>query len=342
MQKRSDLARWVALVLPIAIGLVASAILLIDYSRPAPVFCAAEAGCGAVRHTRFASFLGLPTPAWGVAGFLVFAFQSLLAGKLARVMLVAVGAVGALAAAALIGVQFAMKTICPYCMAADGSAIVVFVVSLVRLRRAWDPPESWRVRAIASAGYALSFAVPVIAGFALPPIAPPPVAAEIAKTPKGMVTTVDFVDFECPFCRDTNLELEKVVAAYKDRVRLVRKQVPLARIHPHALDAARAACCGEELGKGDEIARQLFSTPAEELTAEGCTKVAATLGLDPERFRACMADPSTDARIKADSDAFFKQASGHGLPTIFVGAERFEGAQDEATLEAAVKSALGG
>ena len=98
------------------------------------------------------------------------------------------------------------------------------------------------------------------------------IRAEMARTrelgPVGAVTVVDFVDFECPFCRMTHAELEPILEAHRDRLRVVRRQVPL-HMHPHALDAARAACCGERLGSGDAMASALFSAPVDQLTRGG-------------------------------------------------------------------------
>ena len=166
-----------------------------------------------------------------------------------------------------------------------------------------------------------------------------PIAREIAGTPPGKVTFVDFVDFECPYCRETHAEIAPIVFARRDHMRIVRKNVPLTRIHPHAMDAARAACCGETLGKGDAMADALFTAPVEELTPEGCAKIARSLGLDEQAFRACLTAAKTEARIKADSDDF-KATHGHGLPTLWVDEERLEGAQEGAAVEKAIDRAI--
>src|SRR6202000_3010387 len=118
------------------------------------------------------------------------------------------------------------------------------------------------------------------------------------QTPPGEITVVDFVDFECPFCRMTNAELAPVLASHRARVRLVRRQVPL-KSHSHALDAARAACCGEQMGKGEAMADALFSAPVESLTREGCEKGAQSVGLPVDSYRACVSGPKTDGRIDA-------------------------------------------
>src|SRR4051812_13999348 len=64
---RKNLWFWLTVVFAVA-ALVASAILLVDYVRPAPVFCEAGGGCGKVRATIFARPFGIPLPAIGIAG----------------------------------------------------------------------------------------------------------------------------------------------------------------------------------------------------------------------------------------------------------------------------------
>jgi predicted DsbA family dithiol-disulfide isomerase len=110
-------------------------------------------------------------------------------------------------------------------------------------------------------------------------------------------------------------------------------------MHPHAADAARANCCAELLGKGDEATDALVDANPEDLTPEGCEKIAEKLGLDMDRFRACVKDPATDARIKADSE-MFKASAGHGLPMLYIGETRLVGEQDHDTLKAAIDDEL--
>jgi len=337
---RKHLPFWLVLAL-CAAALVASAMLFVDYVRPAPVFCGAEGGCGAVKRTAFAHPLGIPTPLFGLAGFLAIAMAQLVAGRRARIAQAMLAVFGGIVAAGLVVVQIAMHTICPYCAVADGCALLLVGLSIARAVKGWDPPAGRRPLVL---GAALSFAaalVPVAVGMgkrAIPIDVPEPIAEEMKKTPRGKVTVVDFVDFECPFCRMTHAELAPVLAARKDKVRVARKHVPL-RMHPHAVDAAKTACCGEAQGKGDEIAEALFSAKPEELTPQGCEELASKHGLDLAKFRACMKDAAIEARIRADGEAF-RAAKGHGLPTIYVDGTKLEGAQDKETLESTVDSAI--
>jgi predicted DsbA family dithiol-disulfide isomerase len=135
-----------------------------------------------------------------------------------------------------------------------------------------------------------------------------------------------------------NPDLEATLARFGERVRVVRRQVPLA-MHPHARDAARAACCGELLGKGDSMASALFRAPVDDLTRAGCERIAQSLGIAIDPYRACVQDPATDARIEADRSEF-KQAGGVGLPTIWVDGQPLVGAQSHELLERAFEDAV--
>jgi uncharacterized membrane protein/predicted DsbA family dithiol-disulfide isomerase len=326
-----------ASLVPALAGIAASAALAVDYLRPRPVFCPMGGGCEAVRHTVFASLFGVPTPILGLAAFVAIGVTALLNGRRARLasLILSVGA--GLVGLFLLGVQARMGAICPYCCVADASGIASALVATARFWMGTDaaPP---RVLSYAGAGsLALAALVPLAAGFRANPV-PPIIRQEMARTPKGDVTIVDFVDFECPFCRMTHSELQPIVDAHRDRIRLLRLQVPL-RMHPHALDAARAACCGDRLGKGEAMADALFVAPVDQLTPDGCEKIAEALGLPRDRYRDCIADPATSARIEEDRTAF-KAAGGYALPTIWIDGRELVGAQSRDVLAQTLHEAL--
>lgn len=337
---RKNLWFWVTLVLAVA-ALAVSAIMLVDYVRPSPVFCDAGGGCGKMKATVFARPFGVPLPALGLAGMLAVALAALVPGRGARMAQAGLAAAGGLFAVVLLGVQATLGTICPYCAVVDLSAIALAGFALARWRKGWDPPSGRLAPALAVLGLLASIAVPLGVGFrmrALPGGLPAAIAEEIRITGRGKVTVVDFVDFECPFCRMTHAELAPVLEGRKAKVRVARKHVPL-RMHPHALDAAKAACCGEALGKGDEMADALFAAPPDQLTPEGCEALARAQGIDVDRFRACMGDPATVSRIEKDKEAF-RASKGHGLPTIWIDGTKLEGAQDRETLESTLDEAI--
>jgi uncharacterized membrane protein/predicted DsbA family dithiol-disulfide isomerase len=346
MEAKSAKANLGALALlgsiaPVLTGLAASAVLTVDYLRPTPVFCSEGGGCEAVRQTAFAAVLGVPTPIVGLVGFFALGIAALLPGRRARVAQLGLAIVASLAGVLLLAAQWAIGHFCPYCCVADGSAIVGAFVATWRFVAA---PQAGSSPAVTVATYAGGFGMlaavlaPVGLGQWLGGRAPQVIRAEIEGTPAGEVTVVDFVDFECPFCRMTHAELEPILESHRDRLRVVRRQVPL-HMHPHALDAARAACCGERLGKGEAMANALFSAPVDQLTREGCEKLAQTVGLSLDPYRACVSDPKTDARIEADRTVF-KEAGGYALPTIWIDGQQLVGSQPRAALEKVIGAAL--
>jgi len=313
-------------LVPILAGLVASAMLLVDYLRPVPVFCA-ETGCQALRQTPVAAPLGVPLPVFGVTGFLVLGVVTLYPGLRMRLAQLVLGVVAGLVGVLLLVAQAHYGQICPFCLLADASGMACALAASARMWLAADAPQAPRALVYGAAGsLAVAVAVPIGLGLRASPI-PEVIRDEMAQTPRGQATVVDFVDFECPFCRMTHADLEPLLEAHKGHVRIVRRQVPL-RIHPHAMDAARAACCGEKLGQGDAMANALFTAPVEELTPEGCEKIAKQLGLSLDAYRACVADPATGALIEADR-AEFKAAGGYALPTLWIGAQQIVGAQPD-------------
>ena len=333
---------WFCLTLLVACAaLVASAILLVDYIHPAPVFCDPNSGCEVVKRTVFAYPLGIPLPAIGILGIVGIAITALMPGRRATQIQLALSGFAAVVALALFGVQAQLGVLCPFCAIVDSASIVLAILAFVRLRKGWDPPKGRFASLGAVAAMTAAVVAPAVIGNRRPPKlptatigVPKPISDELARSPKGVLTVVDFVDFECPFCRMTNTTLAPLLAARKDKIRLVRKHVPLA-MHAHAMDAARAGCCAEELGKGDAMAEALFSAPPETLTPDGCETLAGANGLDVARFHACVANPATDARIASDR-ALWKESNGRALPTIWIGTTEVVGAKAKDVFEAAL------
>lgn len=168
---------------------------------------------------------------------------------------------------------------------------------------------------------------------------PAVIRSEIDATERGKATIVAFVDFECPYCRRAHASLEQALSGRADRTRLVLRHVPL-RMHPLARPAARVAVCAEGLGVPTRrIAEALYR--ATELGESAIAHAGDELGLPREALDRCVADAKTDARIERDGAAF-DAVGGDGVPLLFVGERRFDGAQPPGELRAALDAALAG
>jgi protein-disulfide isomerase len=327
-----------------ALGLAVSLALLIDYLRPLPTFCDAGGGCATVRASAWAHPLGVPMPIFGVLHFA--AVLVLLHVPRARRLVPWLAAAGAVLAVGLLAVQGAvLGTWCQLCVVADASAILL--VPLAVALRGHAVPVRPRAVITGAALAALAVGLPVIVAVRSPEPRPVPVVATAAlpdvvarEQRPGVVTVVDFIDFECPFCRRFHPRLMAALAAVGGPVRVVKKMVPLDRIHRGARAAALAWCCADEQGAGDAMAEALFAAPPEELTPEGCERIAARLGLDMDRYRACVTSQATQQRVASDLAA--ARAGGlSSLPTVYIGDQRFVGiAASQADLEAALRTAI--
>lgn len=129
------------------------------------------------------------------------------------------------------------------------------------------------------------------------------------------VTIVEWSDFQCPFCARAAPLVEQVRQAYPKDVRFVFRHYPLP-MHPDAPTAARAGVAAQAQGKFWPMHDWMYAHQRE-LDAASLEKAAGSLGLDVPRFKAAMASPATEARVKEDMQA--AQAVGvSATPTFFV------------------------
>jgi uncharacterized membrane protein/predicted DsbA family dithiol-disulfide isomerase len=310
--------RSVAALAFAVVGLGASIASLIDYFGNAATFCA-ETGCATVRESAWAHPLGVPMPVLGVAFYLAaLALGFVDAPRLRRALAIT----GATWAVLLIVLQaFVIDAWCKLCLVADPAAIGYALAVLA---------GATTLRFTIARGLAAIPAVVATVGalalwvhHAPPPALPDgtPAFVEQVQVP-GAATIIEVVDFECPFCRRMQDRLVAAIAQTKTPVRVVRKMLPL-RIHPHAMPAALAYCCADAQGKGDAMAAALFAAKPDDLSPEGCEKLATSVGCDLDRYRREL--PQAEARVAAEV-AEVRAAGVHSLPTLFIGGERVVGA----------------
>jgi hypothetical protein len=81
------------------------------------------------------------------------------------------------------------------------------------------------------------------------------------------------------------------------------------------MPAALAWECVPEAAR-DAMANQLYEATPQVLKS-GTAELAANLGVDKDRFAACIADPATKEKVEQDI-ALFKKIDGGGLPLTYV------------------------
>jgi protein-disulfide isomerase len=156
---------------------------------------------------------------------------------------------------------------------------------------------------------------------------------------KALVTLVVFTDFQCASCGQKHSALERILAEYGDRVRLVVRDFPLSQ-HADAQKAAEAAEAAREQGKYWEYVALLFQNPSA-LQVEKLKEYATRAGLDRVKFDAALDSGRFAEKIQRDVADGLK-AGVSATPTVFANGVRvrdtsYEGVK--AAVEAALKSA---
>jgi predicted DsbA family dithiol-disulfide isomerase/uncharacterized membrane protein len=337
-------ALWPTLLrLSLLIALAASAALTIDYLSANPSFCSGTSGCGAVRRSGFGYLGPVPVPALGLLAF-AGALSLSLGPALLRRLSTFAAMLGALIGGALIVVQaVVVHAFCSLCMVTDIAAIVAGAAGLALVVEKLEGTEPRGCPNGPLAGWAWGTlgALAVAAPLLWPAMRPLPGVPSGVRDhyQAGRINVVEFVDFQCPFCRMFHPTLKKVVGEYGDRVHFVRLDLPLDS-HLWARGAARAHLCADEQKAGDRMAEALFET--EDLTEEGLVASAKTLGLDLGRFRACLKASETEKKLRAVESILKDSGMLQGLPTTFVGNVMIVGAQDDVALRDAFERAADG
>ncbi|NJN84572.1 MAG: thioredoxin domain-containing protein [Caldilineaceae bacterium] len=139
--------------------------------------------------------------------------------------------------------------------------------------------------------------------------------------PDAAVVVVEYSDFQCPFCQRHTLDTQPILDETfvdSDQVLWVFKHFPLS-IHPQAPAAGVAAECAAEQGQFWEMHHLLFTNSSSWSVSDpstALTDLAAELGLDTEKFAACLEDEEIMARV--DNDLADGAQFVRGTPTFVV------------------------
>lgn len=152
------------------------------------------------------------------------------------------------------------------------------------------------------------------------------------------VTIVEYSEFQCPYCRETERALRQTLDKYGDQVRLVYKDFPLG-FHKHAMDAALAARCADEQGQFWPYHDALFASG--QLSAADLKATAAHLGLDRESFDSCLDERKYERVVRADQ-AEGSRLGADGTPYFLINGKSLSGAQSAAAFDSAISAELNG
>jgi len=135
-----------------------------------------------------------------------------------------------------------------------------------------------------------------------------------AGNPKGDVTLVEFFDYRCPYCKQVEPALEKLIG--EDRqLRFVFKEFPV--LGPESETAARVALAARKQGKYDAFHRAMMAATGR-IDEVVIFKVAASAGFDVDKARQDMKSPEVEQELKANL-ALGRALDLDGTPSFIIG-----------------------
>jgi protein-disulfide isomerase len=152
--------------------------------------------------------------------------------------------------------------------------------------------------------------------------------------PAAKIHIVEFLDYQCPFCRQSAPDVRAFMNRHADDVLLIIRDFPLESLHPDAMNAAIAARCVFSQGDANRFWRyhDLLFASQDDLGAATLRANAATVGTDISAFDACVASREPESGIRASIEDG-TAAGVRGTPTFFVNGHRIQGALDLENLE---------
>ena len=153
------------------------------------------------------------------------------------------------------------------------------------------------------------------------------------------VTLVEYGDYQCPDCVQAFPIMIDIQEHLGDRLRLVFRNFPLSKVHPHAQRAAEAAEAAGAQGRFWEMHDYLLQHQAG-LEDGALLQFAGETGLDVARFRRDVDSHAFAARVQEDVQSG-TQSGVTGTPTFFINGVRYKEARDLESLTAAILKAAG-
>jgi protein-disulfide isomerase len=136
------------------------------------------------------------------------------------------------------------------------------------------------------------------------------------------ITITEFSDFQCPYCRGSQVVLNQILRLYDGQVKLIFKHLPLD-IHAEAFSSAQAAFCAGQQGLFWKYHDALFAS--EDLSLAALTNIGSQQGLNLPTFKLCLTSDTSRAAVLADSREA-RQLGISSTPTFVVNGTLIRGA----------------
>ncbi len=134
------------------------------------------------------------------------------------------------------------------------------------------------------------------------------------------VTLVEFGDFQCPACKNTEGATEEIRTKYQGKIRFVWRNFPLTQVHEFAFTSAEAAEAAGLQNKFWDYHKKLYEL-SPDLGTDKLISAAKDLGLDVEKFKKDIdSDPVRQRVLNDQADG--NKAGVDGTPTYFINSNK--------------------
>lgn len=171
---------------------------------------------------------------------------------------------------------------------------------------------------------------------------PPRVTIDTKDAPSigpkdAAITLVEFSDYQCPFCKRVRPSIWRLTDEYKDKLRYVFMDFPLA-FHKDAKKAHEAAHCAADQGKYFEFNRKIFDNQSKIGVADLKT-YAKELQLNAKDFDKCL-DGGKHTKLVDDLTQRGAAVGVTGTPAYFINGIMLSGAMPYESFKEIIDSEL--
>lgn len=165
-------------------------------------------------------------------------------------------------------------------------------------------------------------------------------AATTVVDAPGSLEIIEFMDFECPFCKMFAQSIDSVRSEPESAITIRLLNYPIAG-HPFARDAARVAECAGSVGKLDEFMRLAYRRQSVVSTGK-ISELVDSLDLSSSTsYVDCLRGDAVDGRIDRQM-AVGQTIKVEGTPTIIIGGVRLTGTPTTQQLRAMARASRQG
>lgn len=142
-------------------------------------------------------------------------------------------------------------------------------------------------------------------------------AAPVGGDPKGDVTIVAYLDYNCPYCKRSAPALDKLVRT-DGKVRLVYKEWPI--LSESSVVGAKLALAAKHQGKYEAAHKALMGLVGAKIPVDKMTAALTSAGIDMARLKADAAahNDEISAALKRN-DAQARGMQFRGTPVYLIG-----------------------